>query len=495
MSEHHDDGLREITRRTFFKKIGYGIGGVALSAMLADSVAAQEVVKALGKSDPAGQRPPGPADRSYLIGQPRAKNIIYLFMAGAPSQVDLFDPKPMLREYDGQPCPEELVKGERFAFIKGRPKLLGSPFQFERVGRSGQWVSETLPHFKEIVDEVAIVRSMHTDQFNHAPAQIFMNSGFSMPGRPSLGSWLTYGLGSENRDLPGFVVLISGANNPDGGKALWSSGFLPSVYQGVEFRSEGEPVLFVSNPPGVGRDLRGETLHALGDLNQMRAKEVLDPEIEARIEQYELAYRMQTSVPELMDISSEPKEIHEMYGTEPGKKSFANNCLLARRLVERGVRFVQLYHRGWDHHGASEGESIDRALPELCRQVDRASAALVKDLKQRGLLDETIVVWGGEFGRTPMNEGRGGSPYRGRDHHAKAFTIWLAGGGIKAGVSVGATDELGYTIVEDPVSVHDLHATLLHLMGIDHTKLTYKFQGRNFRLTDVFGNVVEKLLA
>lgn len=494
MSEHYD-GLREITRRTFFKKIGYGIGGVALSAMLSESVAAQEVVRALGRSDPAGQRRPDDSDRAYLIGQPRAKNIIYLFMAGAPSQVDLFDPKPMLREYDGQPCPEELVKGERFAFIKGRPKLLGSPFQFERVGQSGQWVSETLPHFKEIVDEVAIVRSMHTDQFNHAPAQIFMNSGFAMPGRPSLGSWLTYGLGSENRDLPGFVVLISGANNPDGGKALWSSGFLPSVYQGVEFRSEGEPVLFVSNPPGVGRDLRGETLDALSDLNQMRAKEVLDPEIEARIEQYELAYRMQTSVPELMDISSEPKEVHEMYGTEPGKKSFANNCLLARRLVERGVRFVQLYHRGWDHHGASEGESIDRALPELCRQVDRASAALVKDLKQRGLLDETIVVWGGEFGRTPMNEGRGGSPYRGRDHHAKAFTIWLAGGGIKPGTSVGATDELGYTIVEDPISVHDLHATLLHLMGIDHTKLTYKFQGRNFRLTDVFGNVVEKVLA
>jgi len=495
MSEHHPDDLREITRRTFFKKIGYGIGGLALSAMLADSVAAQGVIQAINQSGPGDGRRPAPGDRPYLIRPPKAKNIIYLFMAGAPSQVDLFDPKPMLRQYDGQPCPEELVKGERFAFIKGRPKLLGSPFRFERVGQSGQWVSETLPHFREIADDVAVVRSMHTDQFNHAPAQIFMNSGFAMPGRPSLGSWLTYGLGSENRDLPGFVVLISGANNPDGGKALWSSGFLPSVYQGVEFRSEGEPVLFVSNPSGVSRELRGETLDALGDLNQMRAQEVLDPEIEARIEQYELAYRMQTSVPELMDISSEPNEIHEMYGTEPGKKSFANNCLLARRLVERGVRFVQLYHRGWDHHGASEGESIDRALPELCRQVDRASAALVKDLKQRGLLDETIVVWGGEFGRTPMNEGRGGSPYRGRDHHAKAFTIWLAGGGIKAGASVGATDDLGYTIVEDPVSVHDLHATLLYLMGIDHTKLTYKFQGRNFRLTDVFGNVVNKLIA
>lgn len=477
--------LRSVTRRTFFKEVGYGMGGLALGSMLTAGAAAQQV--------------PGPTTSALAPKKPhfpaKAKNIIYLFMAGAPSQVDLFDPKPMLQKYDGQECPEDILKGERFAFIKGTPKLLGSPFKFEQVGQSGQVISEILPHLKEIADDIAIVRSMHTDQFNHAPAQLFMNTGFMLPGRPSMGSWLTYGLGTENQDLPGFVVLISGINNPDGGKSCWGSGFLPSVYQGVEFRSKGDAVLFVSNPDGVDQEIRRGSLDALRDLNQMNHDRMLDPEIETRIAQYELAYRMQSSVPELMDIDQEPASIHEMYGTEPGKASFANNCLLARRLVERGTRFVQLYHRGWDHHGTGDFESIDKALPQMCRQVDQAAAALVKDLKQRGLLDETIVVWGGEFGRTPMNEGRGGSPYKGRDHHPKAFTMWMAGGGIKPGTAVGMTDDLGYNITEDPMSVHDLHATLLHLMGLDHTLLTYKSQGRNFRLTDVFGEVQTKLLA
>jgi hypothetical protein len=426
--------------------------------------------------------------------RPRAKNVIFLFMAGAPSQVDLFDPKPTLVKYNGQDCPAELTKGERFAFIRGTPKLMGSPYAFAQHGTSGQWVSELLPHFSSIVDDVAVVRSMKTDQFNHAPAQLFMNTGFQIPGRPSMGSWLTYGLGSENKDLPGFVVLLSGENNPDGGKACYASGFIPSVYQGVEFRSQGDPVLFVSNPHGVTAENRRETLDAIRDLNTLQAKRTLDPEVESRIAQYELAYRMQTSVPELMDIDSEPSSIHEMYGTEPGKKSFANNCLLARRLVERGVRFVQLYHRGWDNHGTSEGDDIMHKLPRMCKETDQAAAALVKDLKQRGLLDETLVIWGGEFGRTPMNEARDGSTFKGRDHHPHAFTMWMAGGGIKPGLSYGSTDELGYHANDESVDVHDLQATILHLLGIDHTRLTYHYQGRDFRLTDVSGQVVEGLI-
>ncbi|MGV3613971.1 MAG: DUF1501 domain-containing protein [Fimbriimonas sp.] len=483
MSEMHDpiqqELLKQITRRTLFKQIGYGLGSVALSSLLAESAF-------------------GLADGSSVVGRPhfapKAKRVIFLFMAGAPSQLDMFDPKPALVKYDRQPIPAELVKGERFAFIKGTPKLLASPHKFTQVGKSGQWVSELLPHFKEIADDVTVVHSMHTEQFNHAPAQLFMNSGFQLPGRPSMGSWLTYGLGTENKDLPGFVVLLSGMSNPDGGKSCWGSGFLPSLHQGVEFRSQGDPVLFVSDPDGVTREVRRDTLDALRDLNTQHHAQNLDPEIQTRIAQYELAYRMQTSVPDLMDVAGETPETHAMYGTEPGKKSFANNCLLARRLVERGVRFVQLYHRGWDHHGESEGSDIKHGLPALCREIDQPAAALIKDLKQRGLLDETLVIWGGEFGRTPMNEGRNGSPFPGRDHHPKAFTMWMAGGGIKAGASVGVTDDLGYTITEDPVSVHDLHATILHLMGIDHTRLTYKHQGRNFRLTDVFGEVQTSLL-
>ena len=486
--EKHDELLRAITRRHFFRQAGYGIGSLALTSLLSEGLIGQPAEAADTHAvNPMAPRPPHfPA---------KAKNIIFLFMAGAPSQLDLFDPKPKLVQYNGQQIPKELIKGERFAFIKGVPRLLGTPHHFKTYGKSGIPLSNLLPHLSEIVDDIAVIRSMHTDQFNHAPAQIFMNCGHQIIGRPSMGSWLTYGIGSQNSDLPGFVVLLSGDKNPDGGKSCWSSGFLPTVYQGVEFRSKGDPVLFVSNPEGMSSELRRESLDALKDLNGMRLSDVGDPEIATRIASYELAYRMQTSVPDLMDISKEPQAIHQMYGTEPGKASFGNNCLLARRLVERGVRFVQLYHRGWDHHGDGQYDDLLTGLPRLCRETDQAAAALIKDLKARGLLDSTLVVWGGEFGRTPMNEGRDGSKFLGRDHHPHAFSVWMAGAGVKTGQVIGETDELGYNVVSDGVHVHDLHATILHLMGIDHTRLTYKFQGRNFRLTDVYGTVVKKLLA
>jgi hypothetical protein len=465
--------LKEITRRHFFGQSGFGIGSLALGSLLSENLFAQR-----GLHHPA-----------------KAKRVIFLFMAGAPSQLDLFDYKPSLTRHNGQPVPQEIIKGERFAFIKGTPRLLGTPHTFEKHGRCGAELSNLLPNLARVVDEIAIIKSMNTTQFNHAPGQVFMNTGHQIPGRPSLGSWLTYGIGSENKDLPGFVVLLSGKNQPDGGKSCWGSGFLPTEYQGVEFRTQGDPVLFLSNPEGVTPEARRRSLDLLRDLNTARARDVGDPEIQTRIASYEMAYRMQSSVPELTDLSKEPPQVHEMYGTQPGKPSFANNCLLARRMVERGVRFVQLYHRGWDTHGASNNEDIVNKLAALCRETDRASAALVADLKQRGLLDDTIVIWGGEFGRTPMNEARSGSKFLGRDHHPRAFTMWAAGGGIKPGATVGKTDEIGYNVAEDGVSVYDLHATILHLMGIDHTRLTYKFQGREFRLTDVHGEVVKKLLA
>jgi hypothetical protein len=470
------DRLKQQTRRHFFANAGFGIGSLALGSLLN-----------------ADTKVPG-ALRT-LHHAPKAKSIIFLFMAGGPSQLDLFDYKPKLVEYDGQPCPEHLVKGERFAFIKGVPRLLGSPHQFGKHGQSGAELSNLLPGLAKVADDIAIIRTMHTTQFNHAPAQLFLNTGHNIAGRPSMGSWLTYGIGSENKDLPGFVVLLSGKNAPDGGKSCWGSGWLPSTYQGVEFRRSGDPVLFLSNPEGVSDETRRRSLDLLRDMNTAHQTGTGDPEIASRIAAYEMAYKMQTSVPELTDISNEPKEVHTLYGTEPGANSFANNCLLARRLVERGVRCVELFHRGWDTHGASNDEDIVNKLHFLCRQTDQAAYALITDLKRRGLLDSTLVVWGGEFGRTPMNEARSGSKFLGRDHHAKAFTMWAAGGGIKPGVTIGATDEVGYNPVNDPVSVHDLHSTLLHLMGIDHLKLTYRFQGRDFRLTDVEGEVVHKLLA
>lgn len=465
--------LQSITRRHFFQQAGLSLGSVALASLLDEKLFAEQIQH----------------------HAPKAKNIIYLFMAGAPSQLELFDYKPKLQQYDGQDCPAEYLKGERFAFTKGVPKLLGTPFNFKPRGQSGQVISDLLPHLSRHADDIAIIRSMHTTQFNHAPAQIFMNTGHQIVGRPSMGAWLSYGIGSENKDLPGFVVLISGDNQPDGGKSCWGSGFLPTVHQGVEFRSKGDPVLFVSNPEGVSSELRRQTLDAIRDLNQMHQQKVLDPEINTRIAAYELAYKMQTSVPELTDIAKESAQTHEAYGTQPGQASFANNCLLARRLVERGVRFVQLYHWGWDHHGNGVSTDIVSALPRATRLVDKPISALLTDLKERGLLDTTLVIWGGEFGRTPVNEARNGSKLLGRDHHPRAFSMWLAGGGVKGGITYGQTDELGYNIAEDPVEVHDLHATVLYLMGIDHLKLTYKFQGRDFRLTDVAGNVVKKILA
>ena len=469
--------LLDSTRRHFFQSAGFGIGSLALASLTSQKLMAQAV-----------------AARAPEFA-PKAKSIIFLFMAGGPSQLDLFDPKPVLNRYDGQPCPAELIKGERFAFIKGVPNLLGSPHQFRRYGQSGTELSALLPHLASVVDDIAVVRSLHTTQFNHAPAQILMNTGHQIPGRPSMGAWLSYGIGSENKELPGFVVLLSGKNAPDGGRSCWGSGFLPSTHQGVEFRRAGDPVLFLSNPDGVSAQTRRQSLNVLRDLNSGHEADIGDPEIASRIASYELAYKMQSSVPEMSDLSKEPAHVHEMYGTEPGKNSFANNCLLSRRLVERGVRMVECFHRGWDTHGSSPDEDIVNKLNSLCRETDRASAALVSDLKQRGLLDSTLVVWGGEFGRTPMNEARGGSKFMGRDHHARAFSMWMAGGGIKPGVTIGKTDDVGYNIAEDPVSVHDLHATLLRLMGIEHTRLTYQFQGRDFRLTDVEGTVVDKLIA
>jgi hypothetical protein len=466
------------TRRELLRLGATGVGSLALQSLLA---------RDLGAAPLQGQ--------DFRHHAPRAKRVLFLHMAGSPSQLDLFDPKPKLQELDGQPCPSELIEGERFAFIEGVPRILGSPYAFARHGESGAELSELLPELASVADELCIVRSMKTEQFNHAPAQILLNTGFERLGRPSLGSWLSYGLGTDNRDLPAFLVLLSGQYGPSGGASLWSSGFLPTVHQGVRLRSAGDPVLFLSNPPGVTDAQRRRSLDALGDLNRGSHGRLGDPEIETRIAQYELAYRMQASVPELLSIEGEPESVRAAYGAEPGVASYGRNCLLARRMLERGVRFVQLYHWGWDSHGTSPSDDIVTSLRERCRETDGPTAALLRDLRRTGLLENTLVVWSGEFGRTPMNEERDGSKFLGRDHHPHAFTLWLAGAGVKRGHTIGATDELGYHVVDTPVTVHDLQATMLHLLGIDHTRLTYRHLGRDFRLTDVFGQVRDELLA
>ncbi|MEO6596549.1 MAG: DUF1501 domain-containing protein [Planctomycetota bacterium] len=425
---------------------------------------------------------------------PRAKNVIYLHMEGAPPTLDMFDRKPVLDRNDGKKCPDEFLQQERFAFIKGHPLLLGHKHGWIR-GSNGIEVCELFPHLAQQLGCVTLVRSMVTDQFNHAPAELLLFSGGPRPGRPSMGAWMSYGLGSDNHNLPAFVVMLSGGSLPSAGKALWGSGFLPSVHQGVEFRSQGDPVLYLQDPAGFDRARRERGLRALNDLNRENEQRTGDPETETRIQQYELAFRMQMSVPEAVDLRSEPASVHELYGTTPGRTSLANNCLLARRLVERGVRFVQLFDAGWDIHGTSPTDDLMTQFPKKAQQLDRALSALLQDLQRCGLLDETLVVWGGEFGRTPMNEARDGSKFLGRDHHPHCFSMLLAGGGVKRGAVVGATDELGYRVTETPIHVHDLQATMLYLLGVDHERLTYKFQGRPFRLTDVHGVVRRELLA
>ncbi|MGH9630080.1 MAG: DUF1501 domain-containing protein [Bryobacteraceae bacterium] len=462
---------KEISRRWFFEQCGVGLGAMALGHLFAESGFA------------AKTGPLAPKEPHYA---PKAKNVIFLFMAGAPSHLELFDYKPQLAKFDGTLPPKELLEGYRAAFINPNSKLLGPKFEFARHGKCGAELSELLPHTAKVVDDITIVKSMVTDAFNHAPGQLLMNTGSQQFGRPSMGAWVTYGLGSESNDLPAFVVFSSGKKGPSGGNSCWGSGFLPTVYQGVQFRGAGDPVLYLSNPPGVDKELQRDSLQTITNLNRMRYRVVGDPEIETRINSFEMAFRMQSSAPELMDISKESKTVLEMYGAEAGKPSFANNCLLARRLVERGVRFVQLYHEAWDQHG-----NLTRDIQENCKDTDQAAAALVMDLKQRGMLEDTLVVWGGEFGRTPMMQGGDD----GRDHHPNAFTMWFAGGGMKPAVTIGETDELGFNVVRDKVHVHDLHATILHLLGFDHTKLTYRFQGRDFRLTDVHGNIVKAMLA
>lgn len=483
--------LEEQTRRHFLKNCSMGLGGLALSSLLGSC----------GNSTPSvpmnmapGGNPLAPKAAHYAA---RVKNVIYIHMAGAPSQLELFDYKPDLEKLDGQTCPQSLLEGKRFAFIRGVPKMLGPQAKFKQHGDSGAWISNYLPHLSTIADELTFLKSVHTDQFNHAPAQLLMHTGSPRLGRPSIGSWVTYGLGSENSNLPGYVVLTSGGNNPDAGKSVWGSGFLPSVYQGVQCRSDGDPVLFIKNPEHISRKQRKASIEAINKINSLSYDEFNDPDILTRISQYELAFKMQATVPEVMNIADEPEYIHKMYGSDPNQSIIANNILLARKLIERGVRYVQLFDWGWDTHGTSEKGSIDVGLVNKCRQSDKAVTALILDLKQRGLLDDTLVVWGGEFGRTPMQENREGKTnlYKGRDHHSEAYTIWMAGGGLKKGMSYGETDEIGYSGISGRVSPYDIQATILHLLGFDHKQLTYNFQGRPFRLTDVEGRIIKEILA
>ncbi|MBX3442318.1 MAG: DUF1501 domain-containing protein [Planctomyces sp.] len=471
-----------LARRHFLKDCGVGVGKIALASLLASSAGRRAAADSAVAANPLAPREPHFA--------PRAKAVIHLFMAGAPSQLDLFDYKPKLAELEGRPIPPEVIGGQRYAFIRPDAAVLGPQFGFAKHGESGAELSEMLPHLATVVDDICLVKSCRTDQFNHAPAQIFFNTGFSQPGRPSIGSWALYGLGAETNDLPAFVVMSTGAGI-SGGSANWSSGFLPTIYTGVRLRNSGDPILNVASPPGIDRDLQRDTLELVGDLNRARLETVGDPEIATRIAAYEMAFRLQTSAPELMDLSTETADTLELYGCEPDKPSFARACLLARRLVERGVRYINIYHEGWDAHSDVKGN-----LKGNCGSTDRASAALVRDLKQRGLLGETLVIWGGEFGRTPMVESNAAlGRSLGRDHHPQAFTMWFAGGGFRPGLSYGATDELGFHVAERPVHVHDIQATIMQVLGFDHERLTYLHQGRQYRLTDVHGHVVEDLLA
>jgi uncharacterized protein (DUF1501 family) len=469
-----------ITRRHFFRECGLGVGKIALASLLTDAFARR--AGAAPDAEPLAVRPPH--------FNAKAKHVIYLFMAGAPSHLDLFDHKPTLAKYEGKPIPPSIIGGQRYAFIRPDAAALGPLFKFKRHGQAGTELAEVLPHLARVVDNICLVKSVRTDQFNHAPAQIFLNTGFAQPGRPSMGSWVTYGLGAQTRDLPAFVVMSTGAGI-SGGAANWSSGFLPSVYAGVRLRNQGDPIVNVSRPRGVDARLQRDSLDLVGDLNRLRLSADGDREIATRIASYEMAFRLQTSAPELMDLHGETKATLAMYGADPARPSFARACLLARRMVERGVRFVNIYHEGWDAHSDLVGNHTKN-----CADTDQAAAALVADLKQRGLLDETLVVWGGEFGRTPMvesNPALGRS--KGRDHHPQAFTVWLAGGGIRPGTSYGMTDDLGFHVAENPVHVHDLQATILHCLGLNHEKLTFHHAGRDFRLTDVHGKVVRPILA
>ena len=480
--------MQHATRRHFLKGTGTGVGALALASLMGDAG-----TSFAGNSESEIENPLLPK-KPHFPGT--AKRVIFLHMAGSPPNLDLFDYKPKLIEMNDKECPDEFLKGKRFAFTTGTPKLLGTPQKFRQHGKSGTWVSDALPHLAKVADDLTFVHSMNTDQFNHAPAQMLLYTGFPRMGRPAMGAWATYGLGSESQNLPGFVVLISGGVNPSAGKSVWGSGFLPSVYQGVQCRSKGDPVLFLSNPKGMDKSLRRQTLNALGDLNRQHADDFGGGETLTRIAQYELAYRMQTAAPEAMDIGNETKKTLEDYGAVPGDASFANNCLLARRLVEKGVRFVQLFDWGWDFHGTRPDSGIGDGLVRKCKKMDRPVAALISDLKQRGLLDETLVVWGGEFGRTPFREGRTAkSKVLGRDHYPDCYTMFMAGGGMKPGLSYGKTDELGFGVVEDKVHVHDLQATIMHALGFDHEKLTYRYQGRDFRITDIHGKVVKELLS